>query len=70
MVPGLQERQPAGEYNLAGVYLGAMVDTRALEKVSTFHSRIILMTRQPALAGMMLCYCFIPNETSFQPAIH
>ncbi len=30
-----QEFQPRGEYNLAGVHLGGMRDTMALEDVST-----------------------------------
>ena len=32
----IQEFQPAGEYNLAGVHLGGMEDTRALEKVRQY----------------------------------
>ena len=61
MEPAPQETQPAGEYNLAGVYLGAMVDTRALEKVSQPQS----WRDRPAWAGMMLCYCFMSNEMPF-----
>ncbi len=37
-----QEFQPRGEYNLAGVHLGGMRDTMALEDVST--SAFILST--------------------------
>ena len=52
----IQEFQPAGEYNLAGVHLGGMEDTRALEKVNQYK----LYTYTVHLgAGLIRQYLFV-----------
>jgi hypothetical protein len=50
-----QEFQPKGEYNLAGVHLGGMRDTTALEDVSTVEKVISKNWTFPL--ALIQCFC-------------